>query len=413
MLCVLPDGRRLQFPGAPQIQNNRLERLLVDREGNLWGGSGDSWLVSWPAAALPEPPRADTAARVPVPHVEACRCAGVEMRPPFPRGGITAPAGADAAEFVFTGILLGAPDAVRFRCRLSGLEEEWRESTERTIRYASLPPGRYSFEVQASAPGGPWSSASVLAVKVPAFFWQTIWFRLLLAAAAAGAVAFPFWTLLRRGHSRRMAALELEKARQAERLRLARDLHDDLGSRLTHLSLVADMASHDDENAGPPLQTLCEGLRSAISSLDEIVWTVDPRRDTLPDVAEYLIASTAAMLREGGVPCEIQPGGPLPPLFVQSEQRHHLLLAAREAAQNVLKHAHTARAVLQCSLGDGVFTFTLADSGAGFDPSIVSAGDGLRNMRERLAHAGGTADICAVPGEGCRISIRLPLSSHD
>lgn len=204
----------------------------------------------------------------------------------------------------------------------------------------------------------------------------------------------------------------MEQARQTERLRLARDLHDDLGSRLTHLSLVADLASLEGGSAVAPLQTLRDGLRNAIGSLDEIVWTVDPRRDTLADLAEYLMASTAGMLRDGGVHCTVEPGGPLPSLLVTSEQRHQLLMAVREAAQNVLKHARAPYAAISCALTEDVFSFRLSDSGEGFDPASVSAGDGLQNIRERLAAAGGTVEISAAPGEGCRISIRLPVSSH-
>lgn len=202
-----------------------------------------------------------------------------------------------------------------------------------------------------------------------------------------------------------MELLELEKVRAAERLRLARDLHDDLGSRLTHLALVADLAHQDDQPGPAALVTLQDGLREAIGSLDEIVWAVDPRRDTLADLAEYLAATLTTFFQSAGLACEIENPVALPALPVAADARHHLLMAVRETAQNILKHAAATRVVLRWQCAGGQFHLTIADNGRGFAPAAITAGDGLRNMRERLSSCGGAVDIQRSPGEGCRINL--------
>ncbi len=252
-----------------------------------------------------------------------------------------------------------------------------------------------------------------MAVLVESHFWQTGWFRLLAPVSVVAAAVLAGWLASRHRTARRMALLEVEKLRSMERLRLARDLHDDLGSRLTHLALLAELATGGTQPDIHSLNTLQHGLRQAIGSLDEIVWAVDPRRDTLPDLAEYLATTLTGFFQTGGIQCELENTEPLPPLPVPSDHRHHLLMAVREAAQNILKHSGATLIILHWSFSGRMFNFGLADNGCGFDPAASTpGGDGLRNMRERLTACGGEIHFLTSPGDGCRLTFSLPMTEQ-
>lgn len=411
--CIHMDGTVREFPPSATIRGVAVSRFFMDREGNLWGGTGNSGLLCWTAeqtATLCGTPPPVTPPE-PELHLESCRLGETETAFPFPAQGLTAPPDTHRLELRYTAILLGAPESVRFRHRLQGLETSWRETSSREVRYDAVPAGRYRFEVQAMRAGGSWGPALSLPLTLKGYFWQTRWFRLLGPGAAIAAAGIAGWIISRRRSARRLKVLELDQVRSAERLRLARDLHDDLGSRLTHLSLLADLAGCEPRPSTQTLDTLRDGLRTAIGSLDAIVWTVDPRRDTLPDLAEYLAATLTTFFSAAGLSCAMDNPAALPPLAVPSDRRHHLLMSVREAAQNVLKHARATRIILHWTLTGHLFRFSLTDNGRGFDPDTPAAeGDGLRNLRERLAACGGSLDISSAPGEGTQITLSIAIS---
>jgi signal transduction histidine kinase len=189
-------------------------------------------------------------------------------------------------------------------------------------------------------------------------------------------------------------------------------MHDEVGANLTHIAATSRLAMLGSPEETPEhLGEIASVARQTIDSLDEIVWAVNPRYDTLAGAVEYLGKFAVRFVSGAGVACEVDLPGELPPLALTSDVRHHLLLVVKEALNNAVKHSNASRILMQASLEGPVLRVCVADDGDGFDPAATSVGaDGLRNMRERMAGIGGQLEIASESGKGTRVELRLPLS---
>ena len=329
-------------------------------------------------------------------------------------GAVETGPGRSRLEFRYTGLSFAAPERVRFRTLLEGLEGEWREvGPRRVTAYEAVPPGRYRFRVQAANNDGVWSPmGAAIAITVRPHVWETVWFSVLASALAAAAAAGLGWGIARGRMRRRLARIELQSARETERARIARDLHDDLGASLTEISMLAAIAAEEHapaETLREPLQQIAGKAHTLVGALDEIVWAVNPRHDTLASLADYLAAFAAEFLASTGFALRLDVARDLPPLPLDAERRHGLFLAVREALNNAVKHSGTREVWLRLRVDAGHLLITIEDHGRGFDPAASAGGDGLRNLRGRLASLGGDCRIDSIDGAGTCVHLRLPL----
>jgi signal transduction histidine kinase/ligand-binding sensor domain-containing protein len=325
-------------------------------------------------------------------------------------------------EFAFTALSFNSPENVHFRYRLKGFDTEWVEAgAQRSAKYPRLRAGRYEFEVTACNEAGVWSQAGFrLPLTVQPFYWQTWWFGLgVLAAFTAAVIGLVRYVSFRRLR-RKLDHLERQAELQKERARIARDMHDEVGAKLSRLSLLSEMASH---KADLPLAArgetaeISETVRDAIRSFEEIVWAINPKNDTLPDLLHYLCRFTEDFLDGSEVQCAFELPDRIPEVELPTELRHHVFLAAKEAVNNVFKHAHARQVWVRLKLTAGGFDIEIEDDGQGFDggePAQRSGkGNGCENMRERMRLAGGRFEIQTRPGKGTRVTLRVPCPRTD
>ncbi len=330
-------------------------------------------------------------------------------------GGVQVGPGRSRLEFRFTALTFTAPEKVRFRTLLEGLDETWRDpDRQRTAAYEAVPPGRYRFRVMAENGDGVWNEAgAALAIEVLPHFWETRWFQagvtLLAASLAVGGGA-----LIMRARMRgRMLRLEALTSREKERARIAQDLHDDLGASLTEISLLANLAAEERQPASTEDDTLPEVAAKAqalVGALDEIVWAVNPRHDTLRSLAEYLAAFGGKFLGRAGITLRRDVPRDLPDVSLDAERRHNVFLAVREALNNAVKHSGATEAWLRMRLEAEVLKVTVEDNGRGLPTEADEFSEGLRGMQERMARVGGACRI-ESDAQGTRVLFSLPLPS--
>jgi signal transduction histidine kinase/ligand-binding sensor domain-containing protein len=333
------------------------------------------------------------------------------------------PPGGNRVEFRYTGLSLAAPEKVKFKYRLEGLESHWFEAgTKRVANYTYIPPGHYAFHVTACNNDGVWNEAGkTLAIIVLPYFWQTWWFRLLSAVCLAAAVGGSVLVEMQRRMRRKLAWIERERAVERERARIARDIHDELGASLTRITMLSQPAGTDQDRAKSAweLDQIHDTALGLTNAMDEVVWAVNPKNDTLDSLAAYLGTYAQDFLAAARIRCRLDIPLRLPPWPLTSETRHNLFLAFKEALNNAVKHAGPAEVRISLLMEPGGFSLQIEDTGCGFSIETVestllpssdrpASGRGLGNMRQRLTDIGGNCDIVSVPGKGTAVRLVVP-----
>jgi ligand-binding sensor domain-containing protein/signal transduction histidine kinase len=327
---------------------------------------------------------------------------------------VTIPPGRGELEFRYTALSLRAPEKNRFRYQLEGLDSDWIDAGDRRVAfYNRLPPGRYRFRVTASNNDGVWNDTGVtVAIVLQPFFWQTWWFLVAVCTGAAGLVGGAVRQATRRHLQRKLDRLEHQHAIEQERTRIARDLHDDLGARVTQITLLSELASGSDgEELAASTRKIAAASREITQSLDEIVWAVNPQHDTLVGLIEYLSQSADGFLEDTSLRLRLRGPDDVPAVTVPAEMRYHLFLAFREALNNVVKHAGATAVEIDLRVQPDRFEVVIADDGRGFDPPASNHGNGLSNLHQRLHAVGGRCEVRTRPEAGTTVRLTIPLHS--
>jgi signal transduction histidine kinase len=321
-------------------------------------------------------------------------------------------------EFLYTGLNFSAPEMLRFRHKLEGVDAEWVETGgQRNVSYDQLRHGTYTFRVQACNREGVWNQAGDrITFAVLPFFWQTRWFDASFLLAFGCAVGLTVKYVLLQRHNRRVKHLRQLHALERERTRIARDIHDDLGGSLTEIGYLGALAVRDSQSladARGQLVRIMDRTRELAKRLDEIVWAVNPKNDSTGHLATYLCHFAKEFFEPTSVQCRLDVAADLPEATLTTEVRHSVFLVVKEAVNNVLKHSAATELWLRIGISDGVMSIEISDNGHGF---VVDAGretgNGLRNMAERMAEMGGQFQVQSTPAQGATVCLRLPLSPN-
>lgn len=326
-------------------------------------------------------------------------------------------------EFRFSGLSFSAPERVRFKYMLEGMDDGWVENrSERTVSYV-LPPGNYRFRVMACDGDGIWSEKeAAVGLVVPPHVWESRWFR---AGALAGILVFVagsvFWALQIR-HRRELRALEQQQALERERTRIAQDIHDDLGASLTRITMLSQSALNKTATAPPPnseVTRIYATARAMTNAMDEIVWAINPRHDSIESVAAYFAEFVEEFLSPTGLKFHLEIPLALPQWTITAEVRHNLFLAFKEALNNTVKHSQATGVTVTLAMRPKGFALSVEDNGRGFAapaPAVgpsgserAAHGNGLANMRRRMEELGGRCMVDSVPGRGTRVTFEIDV----
>lgn len=287
--------------------------------------------------------------------------------------------------------------------RLEGLDEHWLNgfSTDR-IHYANLPGGTYKFRVQTSNS----LTESQLLIAIEAPFWKQWWFVPVLILYVLGVVGVLGYLLLQYRFRQKLRILQT-------RDRIARDLHDDMGSYLTSISvlseIVLNVTAKDPQQAGLLVNRIGATARHALNTMSDIVWAINPENDSMAqlvrrihDVASDLLGEDIALHSDLDLA--------LQRIHLPLEQRRDFYLIIKEALHNIAKYAQAQQVWLRFKQSGKVLTLTIQDDGVGFDSSQPSrqnlmGGNGLKNMHSRANKLGGTLTVASQPGQGTTLTL--------
>ena len=316
----------------------------------------------------------------------------------------------------FFNIHFAAPwykEKVYYQYMLEGVDPRWVDAGDQQVApYTQLGGGRYRFKVRSTTVPGIWDEqATILDIIITPPFWQRWWFYLLLAVAAAGLIYLIY----------RYRINELLK-RQEIRNRIARDLHDNMGSTLSSISIYSQVAKiYKEQQKTKELDDTLEKISGAsgemISEMNDIVWAINPRNDSMEKMLQRMESYARPLLKAGGMNFELNYPDELKHLNLNMEQRKNLYLVFKEVINNSVKYSGGSNLLVDISKSHQFLSMHIKDDGKGFDVQtqpvanlLTLSGNGLRNMQRRAAEMGGSLEITSAAGEGTRILFRFPLT---
>jgi ligand-binding sensor domain-containing protein/signal transduction histidine kinase len=338
-----------------------------------------------------------------------------------PSNPVSVPPGRGELEFRYTCIDLRSPEDCHFKYKLEGVDADWTDAgTRRVAYYNHINPGTYTFRVVACGRDGIWNDAgATLTLTVQPHLWQIGWLRILSALAVLGIASGSARYVTRKRLQRRLELLEHRHAVEKERGRIAKDIHDDLGSSLTRIMMLGQRAEEglsQGHDVAAPVRKIMSTARETVQAMDEMVWAVNPENDSLEGLVEYITHYANEFFEDTHVRCRLEMPTAVPPFALTADARHDLFLVVKEAFNNLLKHSSASEATLQVSVERSILALLIEDNGQGFEQGRNNGGrkgNGLENMRHRVENLGGSLSIESKPGRGTVIKIHIPLLSQN
>jgi len=326
------------------------------------------------------------------------------------------PAGHVHFQFDYAGLSFTAPQKVRYRYKLEGFDRNWTEAgARRSAYYTNIPPGSYTFRVQAANNDGVWStSGALMRFELRRHFYQTVWFYSLLVLAAAGILTLFLRQRLRHAEREFSAVLD-------ERNRIAREIHDTLAQGYVGISVQLEVVAellrqHKGEQAAKQLEVTSGYVREGLADARQSIWALrsqDSGETTLPVRLRRMVEAVEG----SGVDARFSIHGAYRPLPWVAERE--ILRIAQEAISNVKRHAQASSLFVQLEYRPGEIVLEVRDDGHGFaldkewESSVAVDGDGLGHygltgMKERAAVIGGTLEVMSEPGAGTAVRLHAP-----
>ena len=318
----------------------------------------------------------------------------------------------------FAGVLLGLRiDLTNGQSLEIKSDPSWRVVPDGVSRWktrAEAPADWPAATVIAPLGGSPWWTAPDAVIMMPSlkpikvYFWQTGWFQVTLLIICGGVILVSLRLMTQLAlHRKERFLLERERAR------IARDIHDDIGARMTQLVLHGELAQNE-ECATPEIRQqltwFCEEARGLLSTMDEVLWAVNPQRDTLRDFAAYVCKYAEGYLASTKILCLFEVGPEMSSAAFDLPLRRSLLMAIKETLNNAAKHSGATELRLKIHWEGQHLAVVVEDNGKGFDAAVLkSERNGLANMVQRMNELGGHCRITSQPGQGCRVEFNVPL----
>jgi signal transduction histidine kinase/ligand-binding sensor domain-containing protein len=297
----------------------------------------------------------------------------------------------------FSSITFKNADEVMYQYKLEGTNEDWSVLSDRGfVEYASLRSGKYTFKVRAVI-GDVFGEETTLTFRIASAYYQTVWFYLLIVI-----VIFALLYAFHKYRLRQALKVELMRAR------IASDLHDDVGSTLSSISMLSEMAKKQDkeEMLAKALSRIGENSRDMLNSMDDIIWSVNPQNDSLHNLLVRLREFAIPVCEAKNMTLNLNVGADIHSMKLEMDERRNVYLIAKEAINNAAKHSG-------CESLSVTFAYihqleiSIKDDGCGFDTTLSTARNGLANMERRAKQIGAEFIIKSEKKSGTTVLLKI------
>ena len=306
-----------------------------------------------------------------------------------------------AISFSFSALNFQQINDTKYSYFLQGLEQDWREpTTTHEAVYTNLSPDNYIFKVRTiDDTGKPYGKELHIAFSVQPAYHQTLWFRGLVIAALVLIIYLAYKYRIRQ-------ILKI----QAIRHRIAQDLHDDVGTNLTNIEILAHLSTKIPTDAIDYSGKIMQAAHESNEALHQIVWSLKPENDQLEQIAIKLTSYAIEILEPLGIQLVVDISSPLKDLRMNTEKRQDLFLVFKEIITNVCKHAEANTVNISMELHRNTLQLTVEDNGKGISAKNSAAGNGMKNMRQRIEKWKGVFEVSSnKKNQGTLIQIQLDI----
>jgi ligand-binding sensor domain-containing protein/signal transduction histidine kinase len=410
-------GRVKHYTTADGLANSFVNAAFRDRNGHLWFG-----MLQGLSRLIPEQERPAT--QVPV-WINGLHIAGAAYPiSEFGESDISLPSlesSQNRIQIDFFGLGFSADEPLHYQYKLEGAGQDWSEPTEQRTHEMSLGPGSYRFLVRAVRPDSTLvSTPASVSFKILPPIWLRWWF-IAITVLVAGSLIYAFaryrykrmeavleaQDALRRSREERFA--ELERVRK----RIATDLHDDIGSSLTQISILSEVVLQktdaNDSHLSGPLSMIAVASRELVDSMSDIVWAINPQKDHLNDLTQRMRRFASDVLTARNIAFEFSAPDEDDDVPLGANIRREVFLIFKESVNNLVRHSGCTEAEIEFRAEPGKLWLKLHDNGRGFDAAQKSQGHGLASMRERTIGLGGELNIISSNGQGTTLTVSIPL----
>jgi len=391
--------------GKPEVNHVKIDDDNINRETNRIIKDGNQFYIGTNEGILKWMPGNQHKDTVP-PPVYLTKIA-IQGRKEFSihpytldAGQIELPYGQHFISFEFAGVSLKNPEKLTYHYMLTGQDNGWSPLTGHNDVAFDLKPGTYTFKVAAENADGIWSRRpAVFHFIINPPFWLSWWFILLVAALT-------FFLAYSAYRYKLSKALALELLRN----KISTDLHDDIGSTLSSISILSEVAAREKEQKSKRiLSEINERSYLLMEKMDDIVWSISTSNDTVGNLFSRIQQFASTILEARNIDYEFRVPDKIKEMKLDMQLRQHIYLVLKEAINNLIKYSQCSNACIIAEYSAGMLKIEVADDGTGFDTNKASGGNGLLNMRKRTEAMHGNLCIASTPGRGTRVSLAVQI----
>ena len=395
-------GRIKHFTTADGLVSGQILAAFCDRSGTLWFGTQKGLSLFVPAAQQSSgtPPILITNLNVSGATERVSALGESEVALP----DLTA--NQNQVRIDFVGLSFAPGEVLRYQYKLEGAVKDWSgPSEQRTVNFANLAPGKYTFMVRAvNAEGEASSTPAIVRFTILPHFWQRWWF-ILLTVLTVGLMIYALYRY------RMQKLIELERVRT----RIATDLHDEIGSNLSLIAMIGEAArrraSNDSQMAGW-LSTIAGTSRETVDAMSDIVWAVNPGKDRLIDLTQRMRRVAEDLLSPRDVALAFNAPDKADDTKLDAETRREVFMIFKEGLNNIVKHSHCTKVTIDFRVESGGLSLKVSDNGKGFETGVATEGNGLANMRRRTEKLRGQLEVISGMAGGTTVRLNVPIDGH-